>query len=128
MFTIWNKVVNIVISNMTFSLLVLAHWIGDFAFQTNNMALNKNKSLKWLCLHVLAYLASIGSFSLVLFPLTFAWKFILINGALHWITDFFTSKLAYRNIKNPRIFYPIIGFDQMVHVLTLYWTLEIMWN
>ena len=37
-------------------------------------------------------------------------------------TDFFTSKLASKYQDKPRIFYPVLGFDQMIHGLCLYLT------
>jgi hypothetical protein len=109
---------------MTFSLLLLAHWIGDFALQSSEMASRKSHSIRWLSLHVLTYGAVLGLFSFVLFPYHVAWKYLLVNVLLHFITDFFTSKLAAQYQKNLRIFYPIIGFDQMLHMLAIFWSLQ----
>lgn len=107
---------------MDFIVLLLAHWIGDYLLQTNNMALKKHGSLKWLSLHVLVY----ATVLLILCNLVFSWQIALgyavINSLLHWITDFFTSKLAAQYHSNRRIFYSILGFDQFVHMACLYWS------
>jgi len=111
---------------MTFSLFLLAHWIGDFGLQTSKMALGKCVSLKWLVIHVGTYTGVILLFSLFLMPLDDVFRFVSLNCLLHLITDFFTSKWANKNRKEPRKFYPIIGLDQLIHTLTLYWTLDLL--
>ncbi|UTW63125.1 DUF3307 domain-containing protein [bacterium SCSIO 12741] len=113
---------------MTFSMLLVAHWAGDFLFQSSNMALKKSYSLKWLCLHVATYSTTLLLFSLLLLPFKQAIFFALVNGALHLITDFFTSKLVHKYRDEPRKFYPIIGFDQMIHMQCLFWTLHYLDN
>ena len=111
---------------MTFSLLLLAHWIGDFGLQTSQMALGKCVSLKWLFIHVFTYTGAILAFSIFLMPLEDVLVYVGVNFLLHLVTDFFTSKWANVYRKTPRKFYPIIGLDQMIHTLTLYWTLELL--
>ncbi len=107
---------------MVFALILVAHWVGDFLFQSTRMAVEKSSSLKWLSAHVATY----ASVLLVLTLFLFHWKtaiiYVVINGLLHFVTDFFTSKLAARHQQNPRLFYPILGFDQMIHGLCLYLT------
>lgn len=107
---------------MIFSILLITHWLGDYVFQTSKMALGKSKHLKWLSMHVLAYTGVLSVCALVVFPLKIALSYTLINGVLHGITDYFTSKLAAKYQDNPRIFFPVLGFDQLLHVLTLYVT------
>lgn len=109
---------------MTYSLFLVAHWVGDFGLQTSKMALGKPHSLRWLSIHAATYTGVILAFSLFLVPWDDLLLFVGANGALHWITDFFTSKWADKYKKVPRKFYPIIGIDQLIHTLTLYWTLE----
>ncbi len=105
---------------MAFIWILLAHWIGDYVFQTSKMAMSKSYHLTWLLLHVGVYTAVLFVFSLFLFPVKVAIGFFLVNGILHGITDFFTSKLSSKYQKNPRIFFPILGFDQLIHMVTLY--------
>ena len=40
--------------------LILAHFLGDYAFQTDRMAQNKGKDLRFLTAHVLIYVITIG--------------------------------------------------------------------
>ncbi|MBQ4819256.1 DUF3307 domain-containing protein [Aquimarina sp. MMG016] len=107
---------------MIFSLILIAHWGGDFVFQTSKMAIRKSYKLKWLLLHVLAYTTVLLVFSLFLFSLKIAIMYTLINAILHGVTDFFTSKLTTKYRKTPRVFYPILGLDQLIHTITLYLT------
>ena len=111
---------------MTVVLLLLAHWVGDFAFQTSPMALNKSHSLKWLTIHTVVYSASILAFCIFLMPLDQVWIYVGVNFTLHFVTDFFTSKWAYMHRKTPRKFYPIIGLDQLLHTSALYLTLDLL--
>jgi hypothetical protein len=95
--------------------LLFIHWIGDFLFQTSAMATQKATSIKWLSIHVTVYTATLLFFSVWLLDTEIAIQFSLLNGALHWITDFFTSKLMARYLQRPRIYYPLMGFDQLIH-------------
>ncbi|MDT0605505.1 DUF3307 domain-containing protein [Croceitalea rosinachiae] len=103
-------------------MLLLAHWIGDFLFQTTKMAIHKSSSFKWLFLHVTTYTIVIFIFATLSFSWQVALGYTVINGVLHLVVDFFTSKLAAKYVERPRIFYPILGFDQLIHIACLYWT------
>ena len=107
---------------MEFIIVLVGHWVGDYLLQTTNMATKKSISLKWLLLHILTYTLVL----LITGNIVFSWQvglgYAIFNGALHFITDFFTSKLARRYHDQPRIYYPILGFDQLVHIGCLYWT------
>ncbi|MDH7445628.1 DUF3307 domain-containing protein [Aquimarina sp. 2201CG14-23] len=107
---------------MIFSWILLAHWMGDFAFQTSKMAMGKGKKIKWLFIHVIVYTIILTIFSLFLFPIKTAIGYILINCILHGFTDFFTSKLTIQYRDTPRIFFTILGLDQLIHSVTLYIT------
>lgn len=93
------------------------------------MGNNKSESIKWLSIHVLVY-----SFVLLigLVPLLIDFKFliikwVIINGILHWITDFFSSKVAkFFYLKNNLYyFWLIIGLDQLIHAITLILTFNL---
>ncbi len=105
---------------MVFAVILVAHWVGDFIFQTSSMALEKSTSIKWLTAHVATYTLVLGIFSMFLFSWKVALTYAFLNGGLHLITDFFTSKLASKYQHRPRVFYPILGFDQLIHGLCLY--------
>lgn len=90
-------------------LLVWLHFIADFVLQNDKMAHNKSSSNKWLSIHVAIY-------TLPFFP--FGWQFALLNGAAHWITDYFTSRATtalYKRGEN-HWFFVVIGFDQAIHM------------
>jgi hypothetical protein len=108
-------------------LLLFAHFLGDFLFQSNDMALKKAKSIKWLMIHVGAYTMALGLVALLLFPWHNWWLFVLLNGALHAFVDFFTSKIIARasQWQDKKWFYTGIGFDQFLHGACLVWTYDL---
>lgn len=92
--------------------ILTVHWIADFILQSDKMAKNKSKSLKYLSLHILVYM-------LPLF--IFGWKFAVVNAVLHFCVDFITSKItshlyAKGDVHN---FFVIVGLDQLIHTITL---------
>jgi hypothetical protein len=109
--------------------LLFIHWVGDYLLQTNEMATRKSQSFKWLTVHVLLYTAAllVGVLLLIpvgVIPVENIVTFVGVNGALHWITDLVTSRIGYRVSDTPRIYYPLIGFDQFLHAVTLLVTLQ----
>lgn len=122
-------------------LIILLHFIGDFLCQNDSMAINKSKSVYWLSIHVLIYSFALfaGTFLLLDFrDFDALISFALINFVLHWITDFFTSRLtSYLYMKaenNPKEvflfnswrhwFFSAIGADQVIHYLCLILTYQ----
>lgn len=102
------------------------HWIADFVLQTHWQASNKSKSNEALSRHVLNYTLAIGFAAAVVFPTSSAALiFTLLNGALHWITDYFTSRWSSRlwAKQDWHNFFVVIGFDQLIHYTTLAVTL-----
>ena len=84
----------ITISLTTILLICLAHYIADFVFQTDWMAQNKSKNNYPLFVHVCTYSAILF---IVLLPIASSSDLILfslLNGLLHFIIDFFTSRLS----------------------------------
>jgi hypothetical protein len=67
----------------------------------------------------LVYTATLSAFSLFLFPWKIALIFAGVNGALHWVVDFFTSKLTAVYKDDRRTFFLIVGLDQFIHSATL---------
>lgn len=106
---------------MDFIIILIAHWVGDYLLQSRDMATRKHRSFKWLSLHVLTYTGVL----LVATQFVFSWQvslgYAVISGFLHLVTDFFTSKLSHKYYEKPHIFYPILGFDQLIHMICLYW-------
>lgn len=99
--------------------LVWTHFVADFIFQTDRMALNKSTSSRWLTSHVCVY---------TLFLIPFGPKFALINGLAHWITDFISSRMTTALWKQQKrhLFFVVIGLDQAVHMTCLFATIPFM--
>jgi Protein of unknown function (DUF3307) len=95
--------------------LIWLHFIADFIFQTDKMAINKSSSNRWLGLHVACYTAPF---------FWFGWCFALVNGAAHFVTDWLTSRgTSYLWKKEERHwFFALIGLDQAIHTTTLFAT------
>lgn len=93
-------------------LIMLLHWVFDFIVQTHHQATNKSHSIKQLSLHILTYSSPFLMFGL---------PFLVVNSVLHWITDFFTSKISssYFKAGDYRRGFMIVGFDQLMHFLAL---------
>lgn len=89
--------------------LVWMHFVADFMLQSDKMAHSKSSSNKWLTIHVAIYTAPF---------FLFGWEFALLNGAAHWVTDYFTSRAttALFKRKENHWFFVVIGFDQAVHL------------
>ena len=104
---------------MMFIWIIWIHFIADFMMQTDKMAINKSTSMKWLSIHILIYSIPM---------LIFGWKFAIINGLCHLVTDFFTSRAtSYLWKKEKRHwFFVVIGFDQAIHMTTLYLTASML--
>jgi hypothetical protein len=124
------------INAWTIFFLLASHFVADFIFQTNEIATNKSKSSLVLTQHVAIYTVAmwlILSLPLFLFDIPvinvgqFA-SFIVINSFLHWITDFFTSRIAREFYLEDRqkAFWNVIGIDQMIHTCTLVLTANYM--
>ena len=108
------------------ALLLFAHWIGDFVFQTTWMATGKSRRLDALIVHVLTYSIVLAGAAVLLFGQTeLAATFVACNAGLHFITDFCTSKVssALHARQNMRGFFVVLGLDQFLHHLALAATL-----
>lgn len=131
--------------------LLCVHFVADFVLQTHWQASNKSKNLNALTEHVLVYtfvLACYTPFIFYHFSLQQWLEFIVLNGVLHFITDWRTSKVASKLFMaqfedtveyeltvdswivkdmrmamkkdfNPHYFFVCIGFDQLIHQATL---------
>jgi hypothetical protein len=122
-------------------LLILAHFIGDWLFQTRYMALNKSKKFGVLLFHVILVSNFIGC--VVLWHHNWHSDFagpLLINGIAHGIIDWNIWKIyakirgdnafeldyhSYVNgepainkesVKHDYYFYSTIALDQMLHL------------
>lgn len=118
---------------LIFCVLVL-HWLADFVCQTDYQAKNKSKNSIVLLSHVVEYCSVLFVGSVILFwfkvepVVVITW--VLLNGVLHFTTDYITSRItsylwAKGDVHN---FFVVIGFDQLVHYICLFGTLEYLMN
>src|SRR5215204_3442682 len=102
-----------------FVALLTAHWIADFVLQTSWQASNKSKRLDALSRHVVVYTIVLGISTSLLFPFDpLRWAaFTALNGALHFATDFLTSRVSSKLYAKQdwHSFFIVVGFDQLIH-------------
>jgi hypothetical protein len=122
--------------------IMFAHLLADFYFQTREMAEGKSSSLRILFSHALTYtyvmaVALVAMFSLaltvfdanisiLLLPLLV--PYAILNGVIHLVVDFFTSKISsiYYHNGNMKGFWLTIGTDQFIHTASLIATAAII--
>jgi hypothetical protein len=92
--------------------LLTVHFMADFVFQTDWMALNKSKRFDALFVHTSAY-----GLSFILW----GWRFALLTFVLHTMQDAITSRMTaalwQRGARH--WFFVIIGLDQLLHAYAL---------
>jgi Protein of unknown function (DUF3307) len=110
-----------------FLALLAVHWLADFVLQTHWQASNKSKRLDALARHVMVYTAVLAGASVVLFGVDGA-PFAAVNGVLHFVTDFGTSRWTARLYAKQdwHNFFVVVGFDQLIHQTTLAATMWLM--
>lgn len=110
-------------SNLSQFLLLLAlHWVADFVLQTHWQAQNKSKNNAALAMHVGVYTLILMVGSAVVFGQSAGWVwFWIVNGVLHFVTDYFTSRWSSKLYAKQdwHNFFVVIGFDQLIHQITL---------
>lgn len=112
-------------------IIVIFHYLGDWVYQTRYMADNKSKNWRALTAHISVY-------SLFLFYGAITWAalaelpvreyfwiivlWVIVNSVLHGITDNITSRITshFYQKQNFKRFFDTIGFDGMIHYLTLW--------
>lgn len=113
-------------------ILMLGHWIGDFVFQDNKMALNKSDDSGILAYHCIVYsvtialfylIGSAGSVLFITVGLFILWMFFS-----HFVIDFVTARANKKLWMNNQRhwFFVMVGFDQFLHLVTILVFLKIM--
>lgn len=110
--------------------MFIAHFVGDFTLQSRDMAVNKSHSLKHLFKHVGVYWITTFLLVFMLSGFLEVWAIIswsLVNAGFHLITDFFTSKASayFYETDQTYKFWNMIGFDQLIHIITIIITASI---
>lgn len=116
--------------------VLFAHWVCDFLLQSEYMATNKSKTLKPLLFHTLLYSIAMGILIEILvsnnifgaqLPYTSA-IFSVIMFITHTLIDFFTSRINAKLLgqKKTRLFFNMIGFDQLLHYATIFISIDLI--
>jgi hypothetical protein len=94
-------------------ILVWMHFVCDFLLQTDKIASSKSSSNRALSLHVTIYSAPF---------LVFGWKFAAVTWVLHFVTDYFSSRIAswFYKREQRHWFFVTIGVDQALHMTALF--------
>lgn len=103
---------------MIIYILLTAHFLADFTFQTTNLAQKKLHSLKYLALHAFIYA---GTFIMALFPFVKFKRailpYIIIIGS-HFFIDWI-RKSADKRFNNKSTIFASFIVDQILHFLVL---------
>lgn len=109
-----------------FLALLAVHWVADFVLQTHWQASNKSKNNEALARHVGVYTLVLFFATPFIFPGTIwiakLWlAFVFLNGALHFGTDYFTSRWTSKLYAKEdwHNFFVVVGIDQLIHQFTL---------
>lgn len=113
-----------------FYFILVAHFLADFVFQSRDMGKNKSSNFRYLLMHL---------FIQFMFMLPFGFLFSLSNAIIHGFIDWNIWNLykwsVYKRLADQQalaehastykywedhLFYTTIGFDQMLHAITLY--------
>ena len=116
--------------------LLAIHWYSDFVLQTRWQAENKSKNCVALSRHVFTYSLGFATFLYILhfFRSSFTSDgivlYVVVNGILHWVTDYITSRCTsyFWGKKDVHTFFAVIGIDQFIHSFTLLVTAPLLFK
>lgn len=108
---------------MRFLLPIIAHFLGDFIFQSSNLANKKRSSFRFFILHWLIYSCFIF-FSLICFgpvkSLIYSALFIIIS---HIVIDFFRNmlinKFSTKQVNHKKFEFTLFIVDQILHIIII---------
>lgn len=113
--------------------VLIAHFFADFGLQTSWMA--ENKSSQWLPLlaHIATYTIAVYAIlqaSWMTIPFAVLAKYCLLNGGLHLVVDAISSRISKWAFTTGRlrVFWFVIGADQLAHQLCLLATIPLFFG
>jgi len=111
-----------------FIFILLIHFLADFGLQTHEQANNKSSSWKWLLYHTGVYSAVWFIATLIFLTPFKAFEFAFITWCTHTIVDYSTSRIgkSFWEKKDLHNGFVVVGFDQMLHYLQLYYTFKLL--
>lgn len=109
-------------------ILLVGHFMADFGLQTNDQARFKGNSVRWLLYHTAVYSAAMMLLILSVLSIPKALIFGLITFGAHTLTDYCTSRIGkpFWESKDFHNGFVTVGFDQMLHYIQLYLTLNFL--
>ncbi len=117
---------------MIIAAILVAHFIADFVCQPRFLADTKHRDNVALITHIgiytLVMLTIVGIACIGTLPLVAVFWWALLNGVLHFATDYVTSRLfhQYWETGHKAAAINIFGFDQLLHYLCLFKTIGII--
>jgi hypothetical protein len=116
-----------------FILILLIHFLGDFALQTHEQSMGKSQgkdfSNEQLFYHVGIYSIVWFIACLAILPVWYrAVPFTILTFAFHYTTDYVTSRIGkpYWKKEDFHNGFVIIGFDQILHYIQIYFTFKLL--
>lgn len=99
---------------MKFYYLILGHFLGDFVFQSNIIAVNKTKYWYWNLLHTIIVAICMLTVSL---PFSLYTKILVLASCIiHYFVDYIKSRMPSNSYLS--LFYFVV--DQVVHISIIY--------
>lgn len=112
--------------------VIFIHFIADFFLQNDWMAQGKSQKFFPLFCHVIVYSITLYFGLRILSELKmidnyFILIYSLVNGWLHFLVDYVTSRINRELWKEKKVhwFFVSVGFDQFLHYFILFKTLQI---
>jgi len=112
-----------------FIAILIIHWSADFILQTHHQATTKSKSNIALLSHTISYSAVWIIYLFIVLGLFWTvLLFGLITFIAHTATDYVTSRQTARLYEKQDFhnFFVVIGFDQVLHYLQLWFTYKLL--
>lgn len=126
------------IPSVLFLVIIFAHFLGDFVFQSHWMSQNKSKRMDALVSHTVVYgVVLLATISVFMYPVAIVREtlggwflvWLALNVFLHGLTDFVTARLSSMYFgKDWHNFFVIVGGDQATHYMTMLVSLQLFWN